>query len=66
MLPLTALFALFVAPYVRARYGRTERGASLVEYVLLLMLIALVCLASVAWFGGSNRNEYNDVGSTIS
>ena len=30
-----------------------ERGASLVEYALLLALIAIVCVASIAAFGGS-------------
>ena len=65
MLPIAA-FAFFVAPWMRARFGRTERGASLVEYVLLVMLIVLVCIASVAFFGTSNRDEVNDVGSRIS
>jgi Flp pilus assembly pilin Flp len=64
MLPIT-VFALFVAPYIRSHFGRTERGASVVEYVLLLMLIAIVCIASVAWFGGANSDKYNDVGSSI-
>lgn len=36
---------------------RSERGASLVEYALLLVLIAMVCLAAVQFFGvGVNEN----------
>jgi Flp pilus assembly pilin Flp len=33
------------------RYGDKDRGASLVEYALLISLIALVCLAAIAFFG---------------
>ena len=29
------------APYLRAKFGRSERGAALVEYALLLALIAI-------------------------
>jgi Flp pilus assembly pilin Flp len=54
------------APYARARYGRGQRGASLVEYVLLVMLIAMVCLAAVAWFGQSNSTKISEIGSRIS
>jgi len=54
-----------LAPYVRARFGRTQRGSSLVEYVLLVMLIAMVCLAAVTWFGQSNSTKISDVGSRI-
>ena len=32
------------ATYVRARFGKDERGASLVEYALLVALIAIVCV----------------------
>ena len=31
-----------------------EEGASLVEYALLVALIALVCIAAITQFGGSN------------
>jgi Flp pilus assembly pilin Flp len=33
---------------------RAERGASLVEYALLLALIAAVAISAVAFFGGAN------------
>ncbi|MEY2566592.1 MAG: pilus assembly protein Flp/PilA [Actinomycetota bacterium] len=41
-----------IALWVRARIARTERGASLVEYALLVALIAVVCVAAVTFFGG--------------
>jgi Flp pilus assembly pilin Flp len=34
------------------RCTTSENGASLVEYVLLLALIALVCIAGLGLFGG--------------
>ena len=37
----------WIASYVRARFGRTERGASLVEYVLLVALIAVACIVAI-------------------
>lgn len=41
-----------VVPARRRRLG--ERGASLVEYALLVALIAVVCIGAVTQFGGSN------------
>ena len=39
-----------------------ERGASLVEYALLLALIALVCIAAVTSFGGTVNSQFESVG----
>ncbi|MCU1497671.1 MAG: hypothetical protein JWM47_1624 [Acidimicrobiales bacterium] len=35
-----------------------ERGASLVEYALLLAVIAVVCFSAVAFFGESNSGGF--------
>ncbi len=43
----------------------SERGASLVEYVLLVSLIFLVCLASVSVFGEGISDSVNDSSSRI-
>ena len=51
--------------YLRARFGDTERGASLVEYALLVALIAVVCIAAVTLLGGTAANKFNDVGSSL-
>lgn len=56
----------FCAPYLRARFGGTERGASLVEYALLVALIAVVCIGAVAFLGGSAKQKLGSVGSAIS
>ncbi len=55
----------FVAEYMRARFGNTERGASLVEYALLVALIAVVCIAAVTLLGGNAKNKFNSVGGSI-
>lgn len=36
-----------------------ERGASLVEYALLVALIALVCIAAVSFFGGETGSSFD-------
>ena len=38
---------LCVAPWARARWGNDETGASLVEYALLVALIAVVCIVAI-------------------
>ena len=55
----------FLASYLRARFGDTERGASLVEYALLVALIAVVCIAAVTLLGGNAKNKFNDVGESL-
>ncbi len=55
----------WVASFVRARFGRTERGASLVEYVLLVSLIAVVCIAAITILGNKASSKFSTVGSSI-
>ena len=45
---------------------RTERGASVVEYALLLVLIAMVCLAAVQFFGIGVSENLSRTSSSIS
>ena len=55
-----------ISGYLAARLGVTdERGASLVEYALLVALIAIVCLVAIAFFGGSTSTRFSKVGSSI-
>jgi pilus assembly protein Flp/PilA len=44
---------------------RLERGASLVEYALLMALIALVCVAALQFLGDSNSSSLDRSGSSI-
>lgn len=54
------------APFLRARFGRSERGAALVEYALLVALIAVVCIAAIQLLGSSAKEKFSEVGSEIS
>ncbi len=62
---LIAYWQKFVAPYVRARFGQDEKGASLVEYALLVGLIAVVCIGAVSFLGGNAKNKFSSIGSSI-
>ncbi|MGI8755178.1 MAG: Flp family type IVb pilin [Acidimicrobiales bacterium] len=55
----------FVANYLRARFGDDERGASLVEYAVLVALIAVVCIVAVTFLGKSASSKFDKVGSSI-
>jgi pilus assembly protein Flp/PilA len=44
--------------WVRA-HANGDRGASLVEYALLMALIALVCAAAVTTLGGATSSRIN-------
>jgi pilus assembly protein Flp/PilA len=54
-----------IAPYLRARFGNTERGAALVEYALLLALIAVVCIVALTTLGGKASSKFNAVGNSL-
>jgi len=54
----------FLATWLRARFGN-EDGASLVEYALLVALIAVVCIAAVTLLGSNASSKFDSVGSSI-
>ena len=58
-------YRTILVPYVRARFGDTERGASLVEYALLVALIAVVCIAAVTLLGNRAASKFSSVGRSI-
>jgi len=58
-------FQHMVAPWMRARFGTTERGAALVEYALLLALIAVVCIVALSFLGKSAGSKFNSIGNSI-
>ncbi|MFI5041500.1 MAG: Flp family type IVb pilin [Acidimicrobiales bacterium] len=53
------------APYLRNRVGRSERGASPVEYALLVALIAGRLHRGVTLFGKNASKKVSSVGSAI-
>jgi pilus assembly protein Flp/PilA len=63
---LVAYWKQNFVPYMRALFGRSERGAALVEYALLIALIAVVCIAAIGFLGRSAKSKFQTVGSSIS
>lgn len=55
----------FLRTWLAAWATRDDRGASLVEYVLLVALIAIVCFSAVMFLGTSLDAEYSRVGSSV-
>jgi pilus assembly protein Flp/PilA len=62
---LVAYWKQNFVPYLRALFGRSERGAALVEYALLIALIAVVCIAAIGFLGKSAKSKFSDVGHSI-
>jgi pilus assembly protein Flp/PilA len=54
----------FLAAWARARVAG-DRGANLVEYAMLVALIAMVCIAAVSYFGGETDSRFSHTGSSI-
>ena len=54
----------FVSAWLQARC-KTDRGASLVEYALLVALIAVVCIIAITFLGKSADSKFSSVGSSI-
>ena len=54
-----------LAAWLRAKFGKDEVGASLVEYALLVALIAVVCIAAVTMIGREANDKFSEVGSTL-
>jgi pilus assembly protein Flp/PilA len=54
----------FISAYLQAR-SMTERGASLVEYALLVALIAVVCIAAVTALGKRASSNFSSISTRI-
>ncbi len=54
----------FVSAWLQARC-KTDRGASLVEYALLVALIAVVCIIAIRFLGQSASDKFSEVGSAV-
>lgn len=59
------LHTKFLMGWLRARTAGKDRGASLVEYALLLALIAVVCIVAVASLGSSLSQNYDENNTSI-
>ena len=54
----------FVAAWLRTKTD-TERGASLVEYALLLALIAVICIVALQFLGDKASESFDSIGNSI-
>jgi pilus assembly protein Flp/PilA len=55
----------FLSAWIQARFNTDERGASLVEYALLVALIAVICIAAVTLLGNNAEDSLSTTGSAI-
>ena len=51
---------------VEAKFAKDEKGASMVEYILLVALIALAVIAAVVFLKDQVNGKFNDAGSKLS
>src|SRR5262245_18852162 len=52
--------------WLEAKFAKDEKGASMVEYILLVALIALAVIAAVVFLKDQVNNKFNDAGSKLS
>jgi len=52
--------------WLQAKFGKDEEGASMVEYILLVALIALAVIAAVVFLKDQVNGKFNQSGSSLS
>ena len=52
--------------WLQAKFAKDERGANLVEYILLVALIALAVIAAVVFLRGQVSSKFDQTGSRLS
>ena len=52
--------------WIRARWARDERGANLIEYLLLISLIAIAVIGAIAFLGSQLTPKFNGAGIALS
>jgi pilus assembly protein Flp/PilA len=55
----------FVSAWLQARC-KTDRGASLVEYALLVALIAVVCIFAISMLGRAASDKFTEIADQLS
>jgi pilus assembly protein Flp/PilA len=68
-IPATGARSIALALLLRARsrfcVGRDDRAATLVEYALLVALIAVLCIGSVRYLGGTASSGLSSNASSM-
>jgi len=65
MLAQLATWQATLVSWIKARTSLDERGASLVEYALLLALIAIVAIIALTFLGHAVSNTLNNVADYV-
>ena len=52
--------------WLQAKLTKDEKGAGLVEYILLVALIALAVIAAVVFLRGQVSDKFSEAGSRVS
>ena len=52
--------------WLEGKFTATERGASMVEYILLVALIALAVIAAVIFLRNQVSDKFSEAGSKLS
>ena len=55
----------YLTGWVRAKFGQNERGAALVEYALLLALIAVVCIVAIGLIGKNADSAFDSINDEL-
>ena len=63
---MTTSYQYFQAWVIARANITSDRGANLVEYGLLVALIAVVCIAAVTLLGKSTSSKFSSVASAVS
>jgi pilus assembly protein Flp/PilA len=51
--------------WLQAKFSSDERGAAMVEYGLLLALIAVIAIAALTVLGNNVSTKFSSVGSSV-
>jgi Flp pilus assembly pilin Flp len=54
-----------IAVWIRTHFDRAQRGSSIVEYALLITLIAVVCLLALNNLGQTADDSYSQFASSV-
>lgn len=55
----------YLSAFISSRIVRTERGAAMVEYALLVALIAVVAIVAITTLGGNVKTKFNCVANQL-
>jgi Flp pilus assembly pilin Flp len=62
----TSMNLFVLRTWLEAKFAKDEKGASMVEYILLVALIALAVIAAVVFLKDQINSKFNDAGSKLS